>query len=79
MSEVRAQKSEGTALSGVALDCPVQLEDKRIQRSTAPNPNGCADMARTGQCTVAVRWCTGLSDAPIASSLCQRLGSGWGL
>jgi hypothetical protein len=61
-----------------ALDCPVQLEDKRIQRSTAPNPNGCADMACTGQCTVAVRWRTGLSGAPITSSLCQWLGSGWG-
>jgi hypothetical protein len=41
----------------------VQLEDKRLQRSTAPNPNGCADVARTGQCTVAVRWRTGLSGA----------------
>jgi hypothetical protein len=36
----------------VAPDCLVQLEDKRLQRSTAPNPNGCADVARTGQCTV---------------------------
>jgi hypothetical protein len=33
----------------------VQLEDKRLQRSTAPNPNSCADVARTGQCTVDVR------------------------
>jgi hypothetical protein len=47
MSEVRAQKSENTGLSGVAPDCLVQLEDKRLQRSTAPNPNGCADVART--------------------------------
>jgi hypothetical protein len=76
MTEVRAQKSEGTGLSGVAPDYPVQLEDKRLQRSTASNPNGCADVARTGQCTVAVRWRTRLSGALIASSLCQWLGSG---
>jgi hypothetical protein len=54
-TEVRAQKSEGTGLFGVAPDCPMQLEDRRLQRSTAPNPNGCADVARIGQCTVAVR------------------------
>jgi hypothetical protein len=30
-------------------DCPVQQKDKRLQRSTAPNPNGHADVARTGQ------------------------------
>jgi hypothetical protein len=73
-TEVRAQKSEGTELSGVALsgmapDCPVQLEDKRLQQSTAPNPNGCADVARTGQCTVAVRWRTGLSGVPSPTAL----------
>jgi hypothetical protein len=45
--EVRAQKSEGTGLSGVALDCPVQQDDKRLQWLTVPNPNGCADVART--------------------------------
>jgi hypothetical protein len=56
-----------------APDRSVQLEDKRLQRSTAPNPNGCADVARTEQCTVTVWWCTGLSGAPIASSLHQRL------
>jgi hypothetical protein len=71
------QKSERK--SQRAPDCPVQLEDKRLQRSTAPNPNDCADVVRTGQCTVAVRWRTELSGAPIASSLHQRLGSGWGL
>jgi hypothetical protein len=47
--EVRAQKSEVTGLSGVALDCPVQQKDKELQRSTAPNPNGRTDVARTGQ------------------------------
>jgi hypothetical protein len=54
-TESEAQKSEGTGLSGVAPDCSVQLEDKRIQQSTALNPNGCADVARTGQCTMTVR------------------------
>jgi hypothetical protein len=63
----------------VALDCPVQQDDKRLQQSTAPNPNGCADVARTGLCIVTVRCATGLSGAPIASILCQRLGSGWGV
>jgi hypothetical protein len=48
-AEVRAQKSEVTGLSGVAPDCSVQQKDKRFQRSTALNPNGRADVARTGQ------------------------------
>jgi hypothetical protein len=39
-----------------ASDCSVQLEDKRLQRSTALNPNSCADVVRTGQCTVTI-WC----------------------
>jgi hypothetical protein len=73
MSEVRAQKSEGTGLSGVAPDCPVQQDDKGSNGRPALNPNGCVDVARTGQCTVAVRWRTGLSGAPITSSLHQRL------
>jgi hypothetical protein len=47
-TEVRAQKSEVTGLFGVAPDCPVQQDDKRLQRSTALNPNGCVDVARTG-------------------------------
>jgi hypothetical protein len=48
-AEVGAQKSEVTGLSSVAPDCPVQQDDKALQRSTAPNPNGRADVARTGQ------------------------------
>jgi hypothetical protein len=36
-------------------DCPVQQKDKRLQRSTAPNPNGRANVACTGQWTVTVR------------------------
>jgi hypothetical protein len=53
-AEVRAAKSEVTGLSGVAPNCPVQQDDKALQRSTAPNPNSCADMACTGQYTVTV-------------------------
>jgi hypothetical protein len=48
-TEVKAQKSEVTGLSGVAPDCPVQQKDKRLQRSTALNPNERADVARAGQ------------------------------
>jgi hypothetical protein len=69
---VRAFKSEGTRLSGVAPDYPVHKDDKRLPWSTAANPNGCADVAHTEQCTVAVRWCTGLSggtpDCPVRPS-----------
>jgi hypothetical protein len=57
-------------------DCPVQQKGKRLQRSTAPNPNGRADVARTGQRTVTIQCATLLSGASIASSLCQWLGSG---
>jgi hypothetical protein len=76
-AEVRAQKLEGTGLSGVAPDCPVQQDDKALQRSTALNPNSCADVARTGQCIVIVRWRTRLSGAPIASKNQPTTRSGW--
>jgi hypothetical protein len=75
--ESEAHKLEGTRLSIVAPDCPVQLEDKGFQRSTAQNPNGCADVTRTEQCTVAVRWRTGLSGVPIASKIQPTTRSGW--
>jgi hypothetical protein len=61
----------------VAPDCPVQQDDKALQRSTAPNSNGCADVARTGQCTLTVRWHIGLSGAPIASRNQPTTRSGW--
>jgi hypothetical protein len=63
--------------SQTAPDCPVQLEDKSSNGRPASNPNGCADVARTGQCTVVVRWRTGLSDAPIASRIQPTARSGW--
>jgi hypothetical protein len=72
-AEVRAAKSEGIGLSSAAPDCLVQQDDKGSNSRPAPNLNGCADVARTGQCTVVVRWRTRLSSAPIASSLHQRL------
>jgi hypothetical protein len=56
-----------------APDCLVQQDDRQLQRSTAQNPNRRADVARTGQCTVTVRWCTGLSGASVASKNNQRL------
>jgi hypothetical protein len=69
-SERRSQRSP---------DCPVQQDDKELQLSTTPNPNGRADVAHTGQWTVTVRCAAGLSGVPIDSRNNQRLGSGWGL
>jgi hypothetical protein len=60
-----------------ALDCSVQLGDKRFQRSTAQNPNGCNDVACTGQYTVTVWWLTGQSGASIASKNQPTARSGW--
>jgi hypothetical protein len=62
-----SQKSERR--SQRAPDCPVQQDDKGSNGRPAPNPNGCADVERTGQCTVTVRWRTGLSgNQPTARS-----------
>jgi hypothetical protein len=49
---------------GVPPDCPVLLEDRRLQRSNAPNPNGALtwDAPDSEQCPV--RCTTGLSGAP---------------
>jgi hypothetical protein len=57
-SEVRAESQNTPDMSSVPPDCPVQLKDKGFQRSTAPNPNGRADVARTGPWTVPVRCAT---------------------
>jgi hypothetical protein len=76
-AEVRAAKSEVTGLSDVAPDYPVQQDDKALQRSTTPNPNGCVDVARTGQYTVTVRWRTRLYGAPIARRNQPTAISGW--
>jgi hypothetical protein len=62
-----------------APDCPVPQEYKVSNGRPALNPNGWLAWRRTGQRTVLVRWRTGLSGVPVASSLGQRLQSGWGL
>jgi hypothetical protein len=60
-------------LSGAAPDCPVPLEDKASNGQKLQNPNDWGDMAGAPD---SVRWCTGLSGAPIDSSLPQRLFGG---
>jgi hypothetical protein len=72
-AEVRAGHQRGTGLSDVTPDCLVPQEDKAPTVDPAPNPNGWLTWQRTRQLTVPVRWRTGLSDVPIASSLGQRL------
>jgi hypothetical protein len=52
-----------------APDCPVPQEGEAPMVARAPNPNSWVMWRRTGQCTVPVWWCTGLSGTPIASSL----------
>jgi hypothetical protein len=60
-----------------SLYCQVQQDDKAPQWSTAQNPNSCADVARTGRCTVTVQWRTGLSGAPIENRNQPTARSGW--
>jgi hypothetical protein len=69
--------ASGPGLSSVAPDCLVPQEDKASNGRPAPNPNGWVSWRRTG--TVPVWWRTRLSSAPIASSLPNGYGSGWGL
>jgi hypothetical protein len=75
------QKSEQKpeAHRAVNSTCPVLHEDKASNGRPAPNPNGWLMWQRTGQGTMPVRWRTGLSGAPIASNLLQRLQDGWWL
>jgi hypothetical protein len=56
----------------------VSQEDKAPTVDSAPNPNGWVTWRCTGQGPVRVRWGTGLSGAPIASSLPNGYQSGWG-
>jgi hypothetical protein len=51
-------------------------EDKASNGQLLPNPNGWVTWRRTGQSTGPVPWRTGLSGAPIDSSLPQRLVGG---
>jgi hypothetical protein len=59
------QKSEVSLQSQNALDCPVPQEDRRLQRSTAPNPND----RLTWHAPDSEQWCVqctiGLSCVPI--------------
>jgi hypothetical protein len=71
--EVRAVKSERTRLSGVPPDCPVPQEDKGLQWSTAPNPNGLLMWRAPDneQCHV---WCTTrLFGVPVNSRVSQQM------
>jgi hypothetical protein len=67
-AEVRAVGQRGTGLSGVAPNYPVPHEDKASNGRPAPSPNDKMTW-----------WHTGLSGAPIASSLLQRLQFSWWL
>jgi hypothetical protein len=67
-SDVRAASQRGTGLSGVPPDCPVPHEDKASNGRPAPT------------LTDRMTWRhTGLSGAPFASRLHQRLDFGWWL
>jgi hypothetical protein len=63
---VRAVGQRGTGLSDVAPDCPVPHEDKASNGRPAPTLTNRMTWRRTG-----------LSGAPIASGLLQRLQFGW--
>jgi hypothetical protein len=77
---VRAVESEAhRTVSGVTSDCPVPQEDNDANGWLLLKPNSWVTWRCTRQPTVPVRWRTGLSGAPIASSLPQRPIGGWGL
>jgi hypothetical protein len=63
-SEVRIAKSEHIGLSGVPPDCPVPQDDKGLQRSTSPNPNGLLTWHAPDSEQCHVRCITGLSGVP---------------
>jgi hypothetical protein len=46
---VNSERQRSEQRSQSTLDCPVQLQDKGSNGQAALNPNGRADMARTGQ------------------------------
>jgi hypothetical protein len=72
-SEQRSQKAPD--MSVVPPDFPVQQEDKILQRSTAPNPNGLLTWQAPDSEHCLVRCTTGLSGMPIDSN---GWNSGWG-
>jgi hypothetical protein len=70
-----ARQCQSNKVKG-ATDCTVPQEDKASNGRPAPNRNGWVTWRRTGQGTVPVRWRTGLSGAPLASSRPNRYGRG---
>jgi hypothetical protein len=77
VSQKSEQKSEShQTVSGVASDCSVLHEDKAFNGQLLSNPNGWVTWRRTRQSTGPIRWRTGLSGAPIDSSLPQWLVGG---
>jgi hypothetical protein len=75
ISDIRAASQRGTGLSGATPDCLVPHEDKASNGRPAPTLTN----RLTWRSPDTVRWRTGLSDAPIASRLLQRLQFGWWL
>jgi hypothetical protein len=63
-SDVRMRSHNAPDMSGLPPDCPVQLQDKGLQRSTAPNPNGVLTWHAPDSEQCPVRCTTGLSGAP---------------
>jgi hypothetical protein len=63
-SDDRLRSQNALDMSGVSPDCPVQLQDKELQQSTVPNPNGQLTWHAldTEQCPV--RCTTGLFGVP---------------
>jgi hypothetical protein len=76
--EVRSQNCKvrtHRTISGVPPDCPVPQEDKGLQWSTSPNPNGRLTWHALDSEQCSVRCTTRLSGVPIDSN---SWNSGWG-
>jgi hypothetical protein len=75
------QKSEHKSKTHRTVNrtCSVPQEDNGANGRLLPNPNSWVTWQRTRQPIVPVRWRTGLSVAPIDSSLPQWPFGGWGL
>jgi hypothetical protein len=74
-SEVRAGSQNAPDMSGVPPDYPVQQEDKELQRSTAPNPNGALTWHALDTEKCHVRCTTGLSGAPSTATTRIMVGA----
>jgi hypothetical protein len=74
-SEVRAGSQNAPDMSGVPPDCPVQLQDKGLKRSTAPNPNGLLTWHAPDIEQWPIRCTTGLSGAPSTATTRIMVGA----